>query len=66
MSGIVGDEQPTRAPLGKRTSTVCSQSGAESGMCFWKNGLAPAPSTKRFSVVGRPRRWTSTASATLR
>ncbi len=58
--------QSSRAerPLGKCTVVDSSQSGAPLGTRFWKKKSPPAPSTNRFSVVGRSRRWISAASAT--
>ena len=50
-------------PLGKLTVALCSHSGALSGMRFWKKNSPVTPSTQRLSVVGRSRRWRTTASS---
>ncbi len=53
-------------PLGNLTVAVSIQSGAVFGTRFWKKNSPPAPSTKRFIVVGRSRRCRHAASATAR
>ncbi len=42
-------------PLGVDTMVVCSHSGADSGIRFWKNDFPAAPLGKRWSKVGRSR-----------
>ena len=42
-------------PFGVETVVVCSHSGAESGIRFWKNDCPVAPLGQRCSSVGRPR-----------
>ena len=53
-------------PLGVETVVVWSQSGADSGMRFWKNDLPVAPSGKRCRSVGRSRTVRIRGSATAR
>ncbi len=53
-------------PLGVETIVVCSQSGADSGMRFWKNDWPAAPLGKRWSSVGRSRTVRISGSATAR
>ena len=53
-------------PLGVETVVVCSQSGADSGIRFWKNDLPVAPLGKRCSSVGRSRTVRMSGSPTAR
>ena len=51
-------------PLTVATVVVCSQSGAESGIRFWKNDWPPTPFGNRCSSVGRSRTVRISASPT--
>ena len=53
-------------PLGVETIVVCSHSGAESGIRFWKNDEPEAPLGKRCSSTGRSPIWRISASPTRR
>ena len=47
-------------PLGVDMTWVCSQSGALSGIRFWKNELPRAPSGNRCMSTGRSPIWRMT------
>ena len=53
-------------PLGVETIVVCSHSGADSGIRFWKNDLPAAPFGNRWSSVGRSRTVRMSGSPTAR
>ena len=53
-------------PLTVLTVVVCSQSGAESGIRFWKNDCPATPFGNRCSSVGRSRTVRISASPTAR
>ena len=53
-------------PFGVETVVVSSQSGADSGIRFWKNDFSVAPLGKRWSRVGRSRTVSMSGSATAR
>ncbi len=53
-------------PFGVCTMVVCSQSGAPSGIRFWKKFEPCAPFGKRCSSTGRSCIWRITASPTDR
>jgi hypothetical protein len=53
-------------PEGKRSSTVSTHGGRDSGARFWKKNSPSAPLTNRFSAIGRPATPRSAPSATAR
>ena len=64
---VVDDELARGAPAREAgRSRSSATSGALSGTRFWKKKSPPTPSTQRFSVVGRSRRWRTTASSQSR
>ena len=53
-------------PDGNDSSTVRTYGGTDFGARFWKNACPAAPSTKRFSAIGRSMTPRRAPSATAR